>query len=261
MEPNVNYTIVGAFVILLLTAIILSVIWLSSGFSFKVQTLYKVYMHESVSGLNPDSAVEFNGVDVGSIGSIQLDPKNSQLVELLLKIKSTTRITQGTVAMLSTRGMTGATFIALSDKGQDQRPLLVEPGQRYPVIKTTSSIFLRLEAALTQFTNNFHQISDSIHSLLDQQNLQSIKDSLKNIKQVTGTLAMDSEKLDSIIQNSMAAMRTLETQTLPAANHLLFNLDDVVRTLSDVSKELKQNPSILIRGVNRSAELGPGEKK
>jgi len=62
-----------------------------------------------------------------------------------------------------------------------------------------------------------------------------------------------------LIQSSTMTMRMLETQTLPAAYRLLSNLDNVARTLNEVSVELKQNPSILVRGVSRKTP-GPGER-
>ena len=55
-------------------------------------------------------------------------------------------------------------------------------------------------------------------------------------------------------------MKMLEMQTLPVTYQVLSNLSNAARTLSEVSDEIKQNPSILIRGVDRQA-LGPGETK
>ena len=275
METNVNYTIVGLFVLILITAIILTVVWLSSGFSFEQYDTYVIYVQESVSGLNVDSPVEYNGVDVGSVKTIKINPKNPQLVEVLVSIKDSTPITMGTAATLATRGITGITYVALKDDSSDLRPLKPAPGQPYPVIKTAPSLFMRLDTALGQLSKNFQQISQSVQSLLNAQNQRSIRDTLLNLKQITGTLAANSKKLDSIltntskasesfgplIQSSTLAMKMLETQTLPAAYHLISNLQDVTRTLSEVSVELKDNPSVLIRGVNRSQELGPGEKR
>ena len=44
METNVNYSIVGAFVIVLTAAIVVAIIWLSAGLSFEGYTTYKIYM-------------------------------------------------------------------------------------------------------------------------------------------------------------------------------------------------------------------------
>src|SRR3990167_78058 len=100
METNVNYTVVGAFILILMTISILAIIWLSSGFNFKTNTTYLIYMTESVSGLNIDSPVEYNGVTVGGVKDIKIDPNNPQRVQLIVNIHSATPITQGTVATL-----------------------------------------------------------------------------------------------------------------------------------------------------------------
>lgn len=274
METNVNYTIVGVFVITLLMAIVLGIIWLSSGFRYDSYSTYIVYMQESVAGLSIDSPVEFNGVDVGSVKQIQLNRKNPQLVELLLNIKHNTPITMGTVATLTTRGVTGVTYIALKDKSTDLRPLIIGPGERYPVIKTAPSLFMRLDTALNQITTNLHQVSESIQSVLDKDNQRSIKETLQNLSRVTGTLAENSARMNEILENtakasqrfqpllkaSESSMRILETQTLPSAYRTLNNIDQVARTLSEVAVELKQNPAMLVRGTYPPA-LGPGEKR
>lgn len=274
METNVNYTIVGIFVLALVASIIFAIIWLSSGFSFETYSTYMVYMQESVTGLNTESPVEYNGVNVGSVKTIELNRRNPQQVEVKLSIKSSTPITRGTVAMLATRGITGITYIALKDNSSDLRPLVAQHGYPFPVIKTAPSIFMRIDTALSQLSSNFHQISQSLQSLLDKDNQRSIKSILFNLNQITRTLANNGRKMDNILENTSKAslqlvplmksstttIRMLETQTLPAAYRALSNLDEVTRTLSEVSVELKQNPSILLRGVNRQT-LGPGETK
>lgn len=273
MESNVNYTIVGAFVVSLVTAVVLAIIWLSSGLTVTQYKIYEVQMQESVSGLNVDSAVEYNGVNVGSVKSIKLS-KNPHIVEVLLNVDVDVPITRGTVATLTTRGITGVVFVALKDKGFDSRPLLAVNKQPYPIISTSPSIFVRLDTALTQLNASFIRISTSFQALLDKDNLQSIKATLVSLKRITGTLADDSDKLSAIILNTQKAthqlvpllkassftVNSIEMQTLPTFNQLLSNLNDVTRTLSDVTIQLKQNPSILIRGAAKTIP-GPGEGK
>jgi|SRR5579885_1387895 phospholipid/cholesterol/gamma-HCH transport system substrate-binding protein len=274
MDNNVNYTLVGAFVIFLVSAIIISIIWLSSGFSIVQYSNYLIYSQESVSGLSIDAPVEYNGVGVGSVKSIALDHNNPHLVKVLLSINTNTPITKGTVATLTSRGITGVAFIALKDSGNDLRPLVAEPGQTYPVIPTSPSIFMRLDIALRRLSKNLQTISESFHSLLNTENLQSIKGILNNLNNITTTLADNTQKINSILvntsnasiqlvpllQSSSSAMKVINTQTLPITYQLLSNLNDTVRTLNEVSNQLKQNPSMLIRGV-APPPPGPGEPK
>lgn len=274
METNVNYTLAGAFVITLITAIILGIIWLSSGFSFDRYSNYLVYMKESVAGLNKDAPVEYNGVNVGSVSDIQLNKEDPQLVELTLAITTRTPITRGTSATLATRGLTGLTYVALKDKSADLHPLLAQSGQKYPVIPTSPSIFVRLDTALSMLTTNFQKIAESLQILLDKENQQAIKNILFNLQQITAELSSNNHRLTTIminterasaqfgsmLQSGTGAMQTLQTQTLPAAYQVLNNLDEISKTLSDVAEQLKQNPSVLIRGSDQQA-IGPGEHK
>lgn len=272
METNVSYTMVGIFVISLVAAITLGIIWLSSGFSFEQYQKYMVYMQESVSGLSIDSQVEYNGVSVGTIKSIELNQQNPQLVEVLLSIKKSTPITHGTIATLNSRGLTGITFVALKDKSTDLRPLTALPGEPYPIIPTSPSIFVRLDTALSEMTKSFKTIAESIQHLLDKDNLANFKKILGNIQSLTKALAANdkqiaaiftntakaTEQIAPLLQSSTETMRTLQTQTLPDAYLLLNNLNDVSRNLSSFTEELKQNPSIILRGIDRQT-LGPGE--
>lgn len=183
METNVRYTIAGTFVLVMLALIIFCVVWLSAGITTEKYTYYTVFMKESVTGLNKDGPVEFNGVEVGTIDDIIINKENPQLVELRLKIKSKTPISVGTKAKLALRGaLSGEAFILLEDKGSDKRPLVKKDNEPYPVIPTTPSIIVRLDTTLTQISDgfhqlneNFHQISSSVKELLSPENLKAIK--------------------------------------------------------------------------------------
>ena len=103
-----NYTLVGAFVLALGAALIAVVLWLASGGAFqKKYDLYHAIEDESVAGLNLNAPVKHNGVDVGKVQAIELDPLNPERVILLLAIERGTSIKEDTVAVLKTQGLTG----------------------------------------------------------------------------------------------------------------------------------------------------------
>lgn len=274
METNVNYTIVGAFVITLLLAIVFSIIWLSSDFSITNQAKYYVYMKESVAGLSIDSPVEFNGVNVGAVKNIKISPNDPQLVKLVLNIKANTPITQGTTATISGRGFTGISYVALKDKSTNLNPLVKKPGQKYPVIPSAPSLYVRIDTALSILTENFHDVAQSLQKLLNPENQESINKILHNMQRITGELAANNRRMTDILRNTQKvtqqitpfiqsgnnALKTLQSQTLPATYELLNNLESMTRTLKEVAEELKDNPSVLIRGTDRQT-LGPGEKR
>lgn len=274
METNVNYTIVGFFVMILIAALTLSIIWLSSGFSIEHYKRYMVYMNDSVSGLSVDSPVEYNGVEVGSVVSITLNHDDPQVVEVLVDIRTGIPITTATIATLKTRGVTGITFMSLKDDDSPRKKLSVLRGQSYPIIRSGPSLFTRIDTALNQLTTNLHDVSIAIQRLLDNQNQHNIRQILINLDQITATLARNNGKMTIILNNTSTAsaklaeliqsgtntMKSLETQTLPMTYNLLSNLDNMARNMTQITNELKQNPSIMIRGA-APAPLGPGESR
>jgi phospholipid/cholesterol/gamma-HCH transport system substrate-binding protein len=273
MESKVNYTIVGLFVVILTAAIIFSIIWLSSGISEILYKTYQVNMNESVNGLTLGSEVKFNGIDVGTVEEMNFNPKNPQQVILLLNVEQTTPITQSTYATLSLQGITGNSYIDLRTTGDDNRPLKRLPGEEYPIIKSRPSFFYQLQNSLGNLINNFNDMSVSIKKLLNDGNLQSVHDSLVNIKQFTGTIANDSKQIDAILHNADTAtqklpamiqdgsdtFKSIKNDTLPKLNEILDNMKVVSHNLVPVSRDIKENPSVIIRG-KKPLPLGPGER-
>lgn len=240
METHVRYAIVGAFVVVMTAMIVLAIIWLSSGFyTTHDYTMYKVYMRESVTGLSLDAPVEYNGVRVGKVADIQIDPIDSRTVDLFLRVKKTTPVSLATRAKLDVRSLSGIAYIGLDDDGTSKTLLTTLPGEKYPVIETKPSIYMRVDKALTELNSNFTKLSESINSLLSQDNIQSI---------------------NAILQTSENTMRVLQTQTLPEFNQTVSRIDELTSKLSTVTDEIKQNPSVLIRGKQQTTVLGPGEK-
>ncbi|OGT41687.1 MAG: hypothetical protein A3F42_03020 [Gammaproteobacteria bacterium RIFCSPHIGHO2_12_FULL_37_34] len=273
MEPKVNSIVVGIFISTLLLTILLTIIWLSLGLSLEKYATYLVYMTESVTGLTVNSNVEYNGVEVGEVSNIMLDPSNPHFVQLLLRIKSSTPITQGTIATLATRGLTNITYVALKDAGKDIRPLILKSGQTFPIIQSGPSLFTRLDIALGRLVANFRRVQVSLEALLDKENLQAAKKTLANLDQITQILKESDAKLNLIFANTTKAshqltpfmqsssntVQLLQIQTLPMAYRVLANLNNMSRVIAELAIELRQNPSLLIRDTKPNA--GPGEMK
>lgn len=266
MESKINYTLVGAFVIILTVALIIFITWLSAGFTIKNYKTYLVIMDESVAGITTNSTVKYNGVDVGSVKNIILCRDNPKQVRLLLQIEEHTPITAGTTATLNSQGLTGITYVSLQGSNTDQRPLVRLPGEKYPIIKTNPSLFVRLDSTLKQLTNNMNQITQDFNNLLGGENSQLFKAILNNLNITTNHLAAQSQQLDSILMNTAkstqsfpALIASLTQHTLPSTNAILQNLTLMSDNLLELSDNLKQNPAILLRG-QAALPPGPGEK-
>lgn len=250
MDTEKSQVVAGAFVIVLTVAIILSIIWLSSGFSVTGYNYYAVDMKESVSGLSVDAVVEFNGVNVGRVKSVKISHHNPRLVELILSIQSTTPVTEGTRAMLNVRGLTGISYISLRDNGNNLVPLKAKKGETWPVIPTVPSLFLQMDAALGKLNENVSAATKAIRALLNEENLQRVATILRNTDRLSRDLIQDNIKVGEILSNTAQASREF-----PA---LIGALNQSLENFSSLSDEIRQNPALLIRGRGQSTP-GPGE--
>jgi ABC-type transport system involved in resistance to organic solvents, periplasmic component len=122
MEAKVNFTLVGLFVLVLAVGLIGGVLWFGSDKQFgKQYETYLVYEDESVSGLNLNAPVKYRGVDVGSVGKIELDADDSERVRLSLNIELGTPVKEDTVAVLRTQGLTGIAYVDLMGGARTRR--------------------------------------------------------------------------------------------------------------------------------------------
>ena len=228
-----NYALVGAFVLLLGAALVAGALWLASGGAFqKKYDLYLAVEEESVAGLNLNAPVKFNGVDVGKVREIEIDPVHPERVNLLFAIERGTPIKEDTVAILKTQGLTGIAYVELSGGTRDAAPLLAAPGSDYPVIRTQPSLSARLENVLTSALAKLDSTSKNINAILSEENQASFKNALADIATVAHTIAARKEAIDAGIGS---AARTFEN-TARATAQLGPVIDRVGRGADAVEK-------------------------
>lgn len=210
-----NYAVVGAFVLILGAVLIGGVLWLASGGAFqKKYDLYFAIEEESVAGLNLNAPVKYNGVDVGKVRDIRLDPGNPERVILLFAIERGTPIKEDTVAVLKIQGLTGIAYVELSGGTRDAPPLTATAKSEYPVIRTKPSLSARLENVLTNVLAKLESTSNNLNALLSDENRAAFTRALAAIATVAQTIAARKDALDAGIAN---AARTFENASRATA--------------------------------------------
>src|SRR5471030_586048 len=133
METRAHYVAVGAFVIVILIGVFISVIWLVGGQYQREGAIYDIYFRGSVSGLGDGAAVRYKGVPVGRVMNIRLDPENVERIRVRVEIDTSTPIKEDAVAELEAQGITGLVFVQIT--GSNSSPVLqTREDKRYPII-------------------------------------------------------------------------------------------------------------------------------
>lgn len=232
MEGRVSYTAVGVFVITLIVAAIAIFFWLTLRKHDQNYDMYVVYLHEEVTGLSVQSPVRYNGVPVGFVKSIGLEPSNPQLVKVMLDIESGTPINTSTVATLMSQGITGVDYVGLQSEQVNAPPLTKHQGESYPVIPSKPSLLMQLSEVLPEITGKITQLSDSISELFDAKNRTSIAATLQNLQVFTAALKQSSGRMTA----SMASLQTILQHGQVVANQLPALVQATNDTLSTINK-------------------------
>jgi phospholipid/cholesterol/gamma-HCH transport system substrate-binding protein len=128
MALRANKLRLGVFFVVIMALFVASIFWLAGGFSNSASTSYACYFGWSVSGLNVGTAVNYNGVPIGSVTAIEIAP-DGRLVKIVLRIEdSKFKVDSTIVASLYITGITGLQNINLESLpdsvsrlwGQDQ---------------------------------------------------------------------------------------------------------------------------------------------
>jgi len=239
MGEKVNYALVGLFVIVLGGALVVAVLWLGYGQPTERYRTYAGYFEESVSGLSEGAAVRYRGVEVGRVQRIDLDREDPSRVEVLLDIEPDAPIKTDTIALLASHGLTGLAFVELTGGSRDAPRLEAPPGAPYPVIETGPSLFVRLDTAVSTLLEEMRgtvtalgTVGDQVSHLLDSQNIEVSAEILRNVRNVTASLADQSADLAAGVEhvNRIAADAARVSGELPEV------LDRVRQTLGALER-------------------------
>ncbi|MCP4923366.1 MAG: MCE family protein, partial [bacterium] len=101
--------------------------------------LYDIYFRGSVGGLRDNEKVLFQGVPIGHVHSVKINPDEPEYIRVSIAINIPKLIREDTAASLETQGFTGLAYIQLDGSNRNSPLLKAKEGQKHPVIKSTPS--------------------------------------------------------------------------------------------------------------------------
>lgn len=213
MYEKINYTFVGLFVTIFTALALYFAFWLAKGdMHGRDYNYYIAYFSESVDGLNKDSVVKLNGVDVGRIESIAIDSKREYQVEVKLLINKNIQISRDMNATLVSQGLTGLRYINIV--GGKSKSYLA-PNSENSIIPTQPSL-------LSEVGQQTPKLLESMKKLINQQNLDNLQKILNNSAIATQKAIGIEEKIDRVFGEGNRSSQ--------------FNLDSVAASIKDLNR-------------------------
>jgi len=229
METRARYALIGLFMLAVIAASFAFVYWLENKGGFSQREVYQVRFEGSVSGLLVGSAVLFNGIRVGEVTNLTLDPAAPQQVIATIAVDTNTPIRTDTQVGLETQGLTGGAAVTLRG-GSGTSPLVSGEGGARPVLVAQQSA----SQDWTQAARDAFQRVDGILA----ENSQALHDAIANIDTFADALARNSDKVDGILAG-------LERMTGGAGGKTNIPLYDLVAA-STVPPPPEETPSWLL---------------
>ena len=232
METRANYVLIGAFTLLAALALLAFGLWAAKFSSDRSWQAYQVIFDEAVTGLSVGSPVQYNGISVGSIQELSLDPNDPRKVVALLRLSASAPVKRDTRAKLAITSLTGPTIIQLSGGSPDSPSLVATTDVPVPVIATSPS-------ALQNITDTANRIVERMDQLLSDGNVASISATLAHLETVSGSLADRDQGTQALLLSARDAARKLET-TLDTTNGAMTRLDrSLVQQLPPILDKLE----------------------
>lgn len=191
METKARYTLIGLFTLAVIAAGFAFVYWLHTIGGVGERTTYRVQFPEAVSGLRQGSAVLFNGMRVGEVTDLRLDPAVPRGLLVTIAVERATPVRADTQAGVDTQGLMGTPAVSLQGGDPASPPLQAsagtpptlsaDPAAGQDTMQTARTVLRRIDSILVD-------------------NAEPLKTTIANLKVFTDALARNSDKLDGIIE-------------------------------------------------------------
>ena len=280
-HENVNYLVVGSFVLAMITALVISLALISGRGGEKES--YNVY-YSSVAGLKYGTIISYEGYQLGQVESVQpVQDNGSTRYKVTFSIREDWKVPSDSIAQITSSGLLGGISIDIKEgvsktslqpgdtlKGQEGANLFAAVGGAAGDIK----LLIGDVRKFVQTLNEEAGILDDAKSLLQRldnsaANLEGMfsKDNEKNITQMVGNLNTFSQRLNStlsevdhMVKSSSQLVDDNRDDIQRSVRHLsaslevvsqnidtiTYNLESTSRNMNEFSRQIRENPGLLL---------------
>lgn len=274
METRAHHVLIGLFTLLVVVAGLLFGVWLAKSHADREWHYYDVVFNEAVTGLSRGGAVQYNGIRLGDVTQLRLDPQDPRRVLARIRISGDSPLRRDTHAKLALTGVTGVAIVQLSG-GSPGSPLLVGRDGEVPVIIADPSPLNRLLSGGEDLIVNINTAAARASELLSQENVQRIQQTLDHLERTTGVIADEREDIRTLI-HQLSVTTAQANEALMESRTLIHNANGLVEgqgkatlesaqramgslehSMAQVDRLVNDNSDALNGGVASLGELQP----
>lgn len=288
METKANFVLIGAATVIGAALLMLFAMWLANSEFRRGYNEYDIVFADPVRGLAEGGEVRFNGIKVGEVRQLRIDPTNTTRVIARVRVASEVPVRADSEARLEPIGLTGVTLIQLSagtSEGALLRPSfgsvprITGKGSQIDIlVEQSEDIVLRASEAMaavrdlltdeniarvTRIVANLEEVSEQ---LADQRSVivrsgeaaGAMTDAARDVASLARRTEAEMNELDRAIAEIRDAAAVASGETLPELALAAEEIRRASAAVGAVASNLEENPSVLTpRAPRPTVELMP----
>lgn len=239
METRAHHVLIGIVVLVMSLSLLGFFFWAAKTDINKDYDFYTVYFDTPVTGLGKAGEVRYNGLLVGEVRDLSVDPHKASRIKVTIRVFSNTPVTTDTVATLEVLGFTGVSFVQLINEDKDNKPgqkLVTPEGEEYPVIPSRITGLQGVFKTAPEVLAAALRALDQVSKLISDENIGKVSGILSNLQTVSGGVAENSADIKQTIVQAREAMERINRL---AGNLETMSAQDLPATLADFRKTAK----------------------
>jgi phospholipid/cholesterol/gamma-HCH transport system substrate-binding protein len=280
MERKAHYALIGTFVLVSLTALLAFTAWLSDAQFDKKYDNYEISFRGGVQGLSEGTEVRFNGLKVGDITELRIDPNDNNSVIVDIQVVSNTPVDFESIGRMEPLGLTGLNYIQIIPGGPNSR-LIKNSTDKDPfrlkgeasridlllgsggtVMESSQAALARINAVMTpEAIMDFHEILNNLKVITNNfvdlkvdpeifnRTMQSIEQASSDVSLAADAVDLAAKDFDVLIENDV---RTV----LDRSKISMEKLDKTLVAIEALSKDSNQLITDGRDAINRLSNSG-----
>jgi phospholipid/cholesterol/gamma-HCH transport system substrate-binding protein len=197
----------------------------------------------SVNGVNEGSDVKYQGVKIGHVTRLEVNPEDLDSVLIYVRIKKGFPVKEDMYAALQYAGITGMRFVEIS--GGKAKSKFVLPGGE---IKPKKGLGEKAEDIVL----NVDSVVDAVNQMLNPENRQKFAQMLKNLETSTRVIANVLDKREKEFGSSLEKLDNAMTHIVDLSKNLKSFSDYLNDQTVDLSlKKLAEQSDTLLKTITR----------
>lgn len=255
METRASHVLIGGITLAITGLLFVFILWLVKAEIDDEFATYDILFDGAISGLGSASVVQYKGVKVGEISTIEIFENDTSKIRVEVRVQAITPVYADTVAKIEYQGVTGVGFVQLSGGTAEAGKAPKPKGHENPVIKSEHSDLAVLMESAPEIMSQVLLILQEVRGFMSKENVERVGSMLANVDTILSSVAVRGDDIGAFITNVSALSEDLR-KAVSSLNKTAANIESISGGAEEmVSNDLQQLVEQLKGAVNSYTAL------